>query len=154
MTYMQYLQKRYAEGLRGKELWQDVKEEAKRRGTTSFETVRKTYKKFLQETTPKPISSSREETFRLQFSRSAIEEQRIIQVHSKVNKIIETILKKKEWLPDDEMKILVGSTNSQWPNIRRDYGKMLVDTKDIQNRHVTIWVHPDFDTKYRTLALS
>jgi hypothetical protein len=99
-----------------------------------------------------PAKAGRE-AFKEMFSKTAIEIRRTGKLHKTMESAIDTILKKREWIPDKEFQTLLKFNSVEWSILKRDFDYLqITDLLDENRRKATVWAHPDSIEALRKLA--
>jgi len=93
------------------------------------------------------------EGFRQMFSRSEVQARRTKKLLERVIEGIDTVLKERIWIPDNEFREILGINSCDWSSIRRDFEHLIVpDVVDEDKRKYNIWGHPDHVEELREIA--
>jgi hypothetical protein len=107
----------------------------------AFSKPQKTSKKVVAET-PAGLGSLAE-----RFSASAKARRKAGKMHASVDILVDSELKKREWMTDREMQQRSGISRDDWTNLRRDYEDLILQCTGDDGRRETIWVHPNYRNK-------
>lgn len=93
------------------------------------------------------------EGFRQMFSRAEVQKRKTQKVHQKIADIIDGVLRERVWIPDQELREMVGVSGVEWSNLRRDFEHLIItDVVDENKRRYTIWAHPDHVEELRDIV--
>lgn len=80
---------------------------------------------------------------RTKFGKAEIERRRVSRNQEKIDKFISSTLKSKIWMPDAEVRCVLGLPSAEFSILRQDYIGLTMDAMDENRKKVLLWVHPD-----------